>query len=289
MRGRIVKALSGFYYTKSEDGLIYSCRARGKFRKDDLHPLVGDVCDFDITDEKDLEGSITSICPRTSELSRPPVANLDQAVVVFAVKSPDPSIYLLSKYLVMLEKRGIDAIVVFQKSDLDEDDACRDLAAVFESAGYRVCVISALVGSGLDELRDLLRGHVSTVAGPSGAGKSTLINALCGRDIAATGSVSEKTGRGKQTTRHTELIEIEKDTFLFDTPGFSAVDIGDVKPEELGGLFPEFSDVGDCYFRGCSHRSEPGCAVKDALDRGVIHPARYEAYTMIYDELLKKH
>ena len=286
MTGRIVKALSGFYYVKSENGLTYACRARGKFRKDKFSPLVGDVCDFDITDEKDMEGSVTLIRPRTNELRRPPVANLDQAVVVFAMKSPDPSIYLLTKYLVMLEQCHIRPVIIFQKSDLGEEGQEEHYRQVFASTGYEIRFISVAREQGIDEVRSLLKGHVSTVAGPSGAGKSSLINALLGELRLETGDVSDKTGRGKQTTRHTELIEIEEDTFLFDTPGFSAVELSGVEEEQLGSLFPDFSDyIGDCYFTGCSHRSEPGCAIKQAVESGAVSRERYDAYLRIYEEL----
>ncbi|MEE3354906.1 MAG: ribosome small subunit-dependent GTPase A [Candidatus Weimeria sp.] len=282
-----MKALSGFYYVLPEgEDTVYACRAKGVFRKKNQHPLVGDLVTFDVTHEKDMEGHITAIEERSSSLIRPPVANCDQALVIFAVHTPDLNHNQLTRYLVMLEQKGISPIIVFSKKDLNEEGDEEELRKIYGPCGYPICFVSSREKSGIEEVRELLKGHVTTVAGPSGAGKSALINALSGREVAATGSVSERTGRGKQTTRHTELLCIAKDTYLFDTPGFSSIENSQMEKEELSGYFPEIrAFAGDCRFRGCAHDKEPGCAVKEAVISGEISEQRYQDYLLIYHEL----
>ncbi len=282
-----MKALSGFYYVLPDGGeRVYACRAKGVFRKKNEHPLVGDIVNFDVTHEKDMEGHVTSIEKRSSFLVRPPVANCDQALVIFAVHTPDLNHNQLTRYLVMLEQKGIRPIIVFSKSDLNEAGDEEKLRKIYGPCGYPICFVSSKAKSGLAEVLELLKGHVTTVAGPSGAGKSALINALSGRELATTGCVSERTGRGKQTTRHTELLRIAEDTYLFDTPGFSSIENKQMEKEELSGFFPEIrSYEGGCRFRGCAHDREPGCAVKEAVEAGEISSQRYQDYLLIYHEL----
>lgn len=309
--GRIIKATAGFYYvwTKRQnatsddcpltppkhadapqltgnDGRIYACRAKGIFRKKEQSPLVGDIVDFDLTDDIDMEGFITDIHPRRNSLKRPPVANIDQALVIFSIHRPDINHNLLTKYLVMLEYRDISPILVFQKSDLTTEEEEKEILSIYSPTGYPVCFVSAKEETGIDEVKKLLTGRTTTVAGPSGAGKSSLINTLLGRRLLETQKVSDKTGRGRQTTRVTELIHLSGDTFLFDTPGFSSIDSGISDERELSALFPEFRKPSEnCRFTGCAHIHEPGCGVKQALKEGHISQQRYDDYVLIYNEI----
>lgn len=287
MTGRIVKALSGFYYVCDDDtGTVYATRARGLFRKNNIHPLVGDRVEYEITHEKDREGQILLVFPRNSELHRPPVANCDMVLVTCSVHTPDISYDLIDRYLVLAEYNGLIPVLIFQKSDLNDDDDESTIRRVYSAGGYQVLFVSAREKKGIGEVRKVLSGHVATVAGPSGAGKSTLLNAILGRDELATSEVSAHTGRGKQTTRHTELVRIADDTYVCDTPGFSTVNIPRMQPEDLKEYFPEFSDYAQgCRFRGCVHVNEPSCAVREALERGDISRVRYDDYVRMYNEL----
>ena len=287
MTGRIVKALSGFYYVYEEKSdTVYSCRARGLFRKKDLHPLVGDLVTFEITHHKDKEGQIVSVFDRKSCLSRPPVANCDMALLVTSVHRPDINMDLIDRYLILLDHSGLIPVLILQKSDLNSTEDQERIIENYKGSGYRMIFVSALERKGLEEVRDTVRGHISTVAGPSGAGKSTLLNALTGRDILKTSSVSDHTGRGKQTTRHTELVHIDEGTYICDTPGFSSVNLPRLKETELTQYFPEFDGYsGQCRFRGCVHVSEPSCRVREAVENGEISVGRYQSYLRMYNEL----
>ena len=290
MTGRIIKALSGFYYVYDEEsGTVYTCRARGVFRKKDLHPLVGDRVTYEVTHEKDREGQILSVFPRKSQLSRPPVANCDMALLVFSVHTPDVNPDLIDRYLVLLEYSGLTPVLAFQKSDLNSDEDFEKIRSIYEGTRYRIIFASALEKKGITEVKEAIQGHVSTVAGPSGAGKSTLLNALLGRDELETSHVSAHTGRGRQTTRHTELVRIADETYVCDTPGFSTVNLPDIREEDLREYFPEFEEYnGSCRFRGCVHVNEPSCAVRDAVDAGKISSSRYQDYVRMYNELKEK-
>lgn len=287
MTGRIIRALSGFYYVYDEEsGIVYATRARGVFRKKGVHPLVGDRVEYDITHEKDREGVILSVFPRTSELHRPPVANIDRVLLIFSIHTPDVNCDLIDRYLVLTEYSGLTPVLIFQKSDLNSDDDEQEMRDIYEKAGYHLIFASALEKKGMQEIMDAVRGHVATVAGPSGAGKSTLLNALLGRDELETSHVSSHTGRGRQTTRHTELVRIADDTFICDTPGFSTVDLPRISENDLREYFPEFVPLNDsCRFRGCVHVNEPSCAVRASVEAGDISRVRYEDYVRMYNEL----
>ncbi|MQN01216.1 MAG: ribosome small subunit-dependent GTPase A [Lachnospiraceae bacterium] len=287
MTGRIVKALSGFYYVFDyASGNIYACKARGVFRKKNVHPLVGDEAEFVVTHEHDREGNIEKILPRSSAMARPPVANCDLALLVTSVHTPDINFSLIDRYLVVLQHSGLTPVLVFSKSDLNTDSDEEEIRRVYGGSGFEIHFISTVEGSGIDELRGTIEHHVSTVAGPSGAGKSSLLNALTGKDELETSRVSEHTGRGRQTTRHTELVALSSDTFICDTPGFSTVFLPKIKETELRDYYPEFVKLQDgCRFRSCVHINEPSCAVKDAVESGGISRIRYENYCRSYDEL----
>lgn len=286
MRGRIIKGIAGFYYVLTVGSGIWQCRARGIFRKDGRKPLVGDEVEIEITDEGDREASVTEILPRKNELIRPAVANVDQAMILFAVASPDPDALLLDRFLVMMERQNVPVFICFNKVDLDDGGLAERWKRIYESCGYDVLLISAREETGADQLRARLLGKVTVMAGPSGVGKSSITNLLQGTDVMETGEISRKLRRGKNTTRHSELIPIDDTTVVCDTPGFTSLYTPDMKKEDLRFYYPEFSDYeGKCRFSGCVHISEPGCAVKTALEAGAIFRERYDSYTKLYREL----
>ena len=289
MQGKIIKGIAGFYYVHVVESGVYECKAKGIFRKDGIKPLVGDDVEIEILDEKDMEGNIMQILPRRNDLIRPAVANIDQALVVFAAAKPKPHFQLLDRFLVMMESKEIPAILCFNKSDIVDDAEIASLKEIYENCGYPLLFTSAKEETNIDELKELLRGKTTAIAGPSGVGKSSLINQLQSGVKMETGSISRKIERGKHTTRHSELIVLEDGSYIMDTPGFSSLYVGDIEKEELKYCFPEFSAYeGKCRFNGCSHTHEPGCAVREAVEEGKIHRMRYEDYTFLYRELQEK-
>ena len=289
MQGIIVKGIAGFYYVRCTDGIVYECKAKGVFRKDHKKPLVGDLVSMDVLDSDKALGHILEIKDRKNELIRPAVANIDQAMVIFAAAHPMPNLGLLDRFLIQMEHYNIPTIICFNKADLVSNADLEYLQQIYEKVGYRTVLISAKKEQGIDLVRELLRGKVTTVAGPSGVGKSTLINLLQDRVIMETGSVSEKIARGKHTTRHSELLEIDRDTFIFDTPGFSSLDVSYLLPEELENCFPEMRRYRDkCRFLGCAHIHEPDCGVKQALTLGEMSKERYDDYVNLYAECKHK-
>ena len=289
MQGKIVKGIAGFYYVHVVESGLYECKAKGVFRKEKIKPLVGDVVKIDVLDEQEHKGNIVDILERKNELIRPAVANIDQALVVFATAKPKPHFNLLDRFLVMMESKDIPVILCFNKQDLVEEQEIQKLRDVYEHCGYRLVFTSALEKENVEELKELLKGKTTAIAGPSGVGKSSLINLLQPEARMETGSISEKIERGKHTTRHSELIWIEEYTYIMDTPGFSSLYTNEFEKEELKYYFPEFAPYeGGCRFQGCDHVHEPGCAVKEALQEGNIHPVRYENYLEMYKELKEK-
>ena len=288
MQGKIIKGIAGFYYVQTKNG-VYECKARGSFRNRKLKPLVGDNVEIAVLDEEKKIGNLEELLPRKNSLIRPAVTNVDQALVIFAAAKPDPNLNLLDRFLIMMEQKGIPTILVFNKTDVAEPGKLAELAEIYESCGYEVLTVSALQEEGISKVKEVLRGKTSTVAGPSGVGKSSIINLLQSDIYMETGSISEKIERGKHTTRHSELITIEEDTYIFDTPGFSSLYVSDMEKEELKDHFPEFSKYEEeCKFLGCVHINEPVCGVKAALGQGKIAKSRYENYQLIYEELKEK-
>lgn len=283
MIGTIIKGIAGFYYVKVEDEIV-ECKARGKFRFDELTPLVGDKVEITVKNNK---GVVERILPRSSELVRPNVANVTQAFVVFAVKNPNINFDLLNRFLVLCEMNNLNIVVCINKKDLADSDEQNYIDEYFKSTGYEYHFIEAKYGEGLQEIKRNLLDNVTVVCGPSGAGKSTLINRLCGQEVMKTGEISEKSSRGKHTTRHSELIGVEGG-FIVDTPGFSSLEMKNIAKEDLQNFFPEFENYKyDCKFKGCLHFKEPNCAVKAAVDEGIINKDRYDSYISILDEVMK--
>ncbi len=289
LEGKIVKGIAGFYYVNclTETGeKLYECRAKGIFRKDKIKPLVGDNALIQVTSEEKGLGNIQRILPRKNRLIRPEVANIDQALIIFAMAEPQPNLNLLDRFLVMMEMQGIDTAICFNKLDIVTKEEEERLLATYEKCASEVLFVSSRENIGMDQICQLLEGRTSVLAGPSGVGKSSILNKIFPEAASQTGEVSEKIGRGKHTTRHSELFCVGEGTYLFDTPGFSSLRVPEIEKEELKNYFTEFAPYeGGCRFMGCTHTHEPDCKVKEALDQEQISPVRYENYVQMYEEL----
>ena len=289
MQGKIVKGIAGFYYVHVAESGIYECKAKGAFRNQKVKPLVGDNVRLEVLDEEQKKGNIEEILPRKNELIRPAVANIDQALVIFAAAKPKPNFNLLDRFLILMQYQKVPAVVCFNKQDMVDAEELQLLKNTYESAGYQVIFTSAAKEEGIQAVRDLLKGKTTTVAGPSGVGKSSLINLLSPEAEMETGDISRKIERGKHTTRHSELFALDENTFICDTPGFSSIYLPEMKKEELGIYFPEIAEYEPfCRFQGCAHIHEPGCGVKEALEEKKISPIRYDNYKLLYEELKDK-
>lgn len=286
MQGKIVKGISGFYYVHVVESGIYECKAKGIFRQQKMKPLVGDDVEIDIISEEKKTGNVAAILPRKNALIRPAVANVDQALLIFAAASPNPNFNLLDRFLVMMGRQDVPVILCFNKCDLITEEQQQEIAAIYEASGCKILFVSAKKELGLKELQEILEGKTTTVAGSSGVGKSSLINLLAPEACMETGEISKKIERGRHTTRHAELIQLKGDGYIMDTPGFSSLYLPEMEKEELQDCYPEFAAFEPyCRFQGCSHISEPDCGVKEALSEGKIHPVRYENYCQLYGEL----
>ena len=277
---RIIKALSGFYYVQTESGVV-ECRARGRFRRQDQSPLVGD---FVRITRQGSKGVLEELLPRKNAFVRPAVANIDQLVVLASCAIPVTEPFLIDRVLAIAQLQSVPALVVVNKDDLAP---AQPLAEIYRRAGVPVLVTSAETGEGIEALREALAGKLSCLAGNSGVGKSSLLNRACPQLQLPVGEVSEKLGRGRHTTRHIELYSLGNNTFVADTPGFSAFDTERmelVHKEQLQYAFPEFAPyLGHCQFPDCAHRKEPGCAVRRALAEGKIGQTRYDSYERLYE------
>ncbi len=289
MRGKIIKGIAGFYYVHVPEKGIYECKAKGIFRKDNKKPFVGDDVELQILDDQAMLGNIELIIPRRNFLVRPAVANIDQALVIFSIVRPEPSFNLLDRFLITMNKQQIPCSICFNKEDIASIQEKEELLRAYSTCGNQLFIASAKEKSGIDEIKKYLLGKTTTVAGPSGVGKSSIINCLQLEVSMEIGAISSKIDRGKHTTRHSQLIAIEKDTYIMDTPGFSSLDINEIEKRELSHYYPEFSNYEkNCRFHGCAHIHEPICGVKEALREKKISQIRYDNYCILYKELNDK-
>ncbi|GGM21022.1 putative ribosome biogenesis GTPase RsgA [Paraliobacillus quinghaiensis] len=283
--GKIMKALSGFYYVKCDNG-VYQCRGRGLFRKKNITPLVGDVVEFDISNPN--EGYIYEVKKRHNQMRRPPIANIDQAIIVVSAKEPDFSALLLDRFLVLVEAKRIEPVIFISKVDMlseQEEKRIKEIQESYRQIGYQVETSSTKDGSDLQQLIPYFSDNISVIAGQSGVGKSSLLNKLNPLLDIETNEISNSLGRGKHTTRHVELVEIAGG-LVADTPGFSSLEFDEIELEELPDCFPEMeARKENCKFRGCMHINEPKCAVKAALENEEITEFRYEHYVQFYHEI----
>jgi ribosome biogenesis GTPase len=285
MIGKIIKGIAGFYYVHVPKEGVFECKARGIFRKEKIKPLIGDNVEIVVGDLIEKKGNIEVILPRRNHLVRPTVANLDQAVIVFAVSHPEPNYNLLDRFLVMIEEKDIDAIICFNKIDILTEDQLQEITEIYNKTGYKVFMTSSISDKGIEALTEQLYDKTSVFAGPSGVGKSSILNLIQSEMILETGVVSEKIGRGKHTTRHAELICFHDDSYVVDTPGFSSLDIEHIEADNLKLYFREFATYEPyCKFKGCNHINEPICGIKDAVKDGDISRSRYTSYIQLVEE-----
>ena len=283
--GKIIKGIGGFYYVDTEFG-VYECRARGIFRKDKITPLVGDRVKISIVDEESKKGVVEEIDKRDTELVRPPISNVDKAIIVFAITNPKPNLSLLDRFIVLAEKENLEIVIVFTKQDLDEDDTLVELKSIYELSGYKVIPVSTKTKLNIDKIKEELKDNVVVFAGPSGVGKSSLLNEIDSEFKLQTGEASDKIKRGKHTTRHAELLKLECGGMVADTPGFSSLNLDDIEDTELKNYFIEFDEFDDCRFGyRCVHENEPSCSVKEAVENGKIHKKRYDSYIQLLNEI----
>ena len=289
LQGTIIKGYSGFYYVACE-GTVYECSLRGKNRKKSVKFLPGDKVTFTADGDSLKGGAIEEVLPRKNELLRPPVANLDQLVILAAVYDPLPDLRLIDRLTVFAKWNQITPVIIFNKRDLVSEVEQQKLVDVYKASGFPVYMCSTVTGQGIADIKAVLHGKMSVLAGNSGVGKTSLMNAISDKWELATGEISDKSKRGKHTTRHVELFQMDKDTLIADTPGFSSLILPeDIKREELSRLFPEFlSRLGDCRFATCMHKNEPDCAVKEALENGEIAQSRYDNYLAFLEEVIQQ-
>ena len=285
IEGRIIKGIGGFYYIETEKGL-YECRARGIFRKNKITPLVGDFVKISVVDEDNKKGVVEEIQERKTELVRPPIANVNKALIVFAVKNPTPHLSLLDRFIVLAERENLEIVIILTKIDLDDDNTFEKIKNIYEPCVYKVIGVSNLENKNIDKVKEELKDNTVVFAGPSGVGKSSLLNQIDSNFQLKTGDVSDKIKRGKHTTRHAELFELKFGGMVADTPGFSSLTLDDIEDIDLKDYFIEFEDHDDCKFGSrCIHQNEPNCAVKEAVENGEIPKERYESYIQLLNEI----
>lgn len=282
MVGKIVKAISGFYYVEFENE-IYECRAKGILKKNNISPMVGDNAEFEKIGKG--KGNLITVTDRKNALIRPPVANIDKVIIVVAVKNPEPSLLFIDKQLVFLEKLKIPVTICVNKIDIVKAE---DIKRIYENIGYDVIFTSVKEKYGMKELKENIKGNTVAFVGNSGVGKSSLTNRLMDEVIMEEGDLS-KIERGKQTTRHSQLLKLEENTYIIDTPGFSSFDLDNVDLNELALLFREFNNyIPSCRYRDCRHILEEECGIRKAVDSGDVATERFENFKVIYDEISKR-
>lgn len=286
MEGLIIGNISNTYKIKTEKN-IYNSFARGKFKNEEIVPLVGDKVEIQITDEEKSEAVIEKILPRKNELKRPKVSNIEQVVFIISIKNPKPDLLMLDKQLAYVENLKIESVIVINKIDLDEN--YKKIQELYTKIGYKVIATSAKQNIGISELKKQLKNKISVFSGNSGVGKSSIINALFEEDKTQEGEVSKKNKKGKNTTTDTKLYELEENTFIADTPGFSSFEISEIESNQLDKNFREFNnEIPSCEFVGCTHIKEENCGIKKAIEENRISKERYERYLKIYEELKDK-
>lgn len=279
--GRIIKSVGGFYEVNAQD-VIYECKARGLFRNENIKPLVGDFVKILVSESN--KATIMEIETRKNQLIRPPVANVDQCIIVSSYKNPKINFLVLDKLIIAAEYKGIEVILCFSKEDLVSSDEINHVINYYKASGYPLVSYSIQKEKGLEPLNALMKGKVNVLAGPSGVGKSTLINGLKKELDLEVGEISQKNKRGKHTTRHVELCEVDETTYVFDTPGFTAYQLEGVEKQELALLYPEFLEPRKwCQYRDCTHINEQHCGVKKNVSEGYINLKRYENYIKLYE------
>ena len=288
MQGLIVENISNMYKVKAEDK-IYESTARGKFKKEDITPVVGDMVELEIIDETNRKAVIKEIKNRTVYIKRPKLANITQIIFVISSKDPKPDLLMLDKQLAFSEFLGINAIIVLNKIDLDDEKQFEKIEKIYKKIGYKVIETEAKKQKGIEKLQEQLKNNISAFSGNSGVGKSTLINGIFKRDITQEGEISKRNRRGKNTTTAIKLYEINENTYIADTPGFSTFDISEIPSQELENYFVEFErEKEKCEFIGCTHIKEKNCGVKQAIEEGKISKERYNRFCKIYEELKEK-
>lgn len=287
IEGKIIKGIGGFYYV--DDGKdLYECRARGIFRKEKMTPLVGDDVLISIVDFDNKKGMVEKIKKRKSELIRPAIANVDKALIVFAVKNPSPNLSLLDRFIVLAEKENLEVVIILTKIDLDDENTLDEIKNIYQDA-YKVIPVSTKEKIGIEKVKEELKNSVVVFAGPSGVGKSSLLNEIDKNFNLQTGDVSEKIKRGKHTTRHAELLKLGENSMVADTPGFSSLVLDDIKEDELKEYFIEFDKFDECKFGNrCIHENEPNCSVKEAVKENKIEKKRYDSYIQLLNEIRNK-
>ena len=292
MQGIIIENISNLYRVKVNDDKsseIYEATARGKFKKDEIIPIVGDIVKIDVIEEENKKAVINEIEERKVYVKRPKLANITQIVFVVSSKNPKPDLLMLDKQLAFAEWLRIKAIIVLNKTDLDKEKQFKEIKNIYENIGYKVIETEAKNKKGIQDLKRELKNNVNAFSGNSGVGKSTLINAIFDKDVTLEGEISKRNKRGKNTTTAIKLYEIDENTFIADTPGFSTFDISEIESKELDKYFKEFKEyISNCEFVGCTHIKEENCGIKEAVQEGKITKERYDRFCKIYQELKQK-
>ena len=288
MQGLIVENISNLYKVKT-DNKIYETTARGKFKKDEISPVVGDFVDITVTDEEKNIAVIERIEERKVYIKRPKLANITQIIFVVSSKDPKPDLLMLDKQLAFAEYIDVKAIIVLNKTDLDKKQEFENIKKIYSEIGYNIILTNAKQRKGIEELKEMLKNNVNAFSGNSGVGKSTLINGIFNKDVTQEGEISKRNKRGKNTTTSVKLYEIDDNTYIADTPGFSTFDISEIESKDLYKYFKGFEQfVDNCEFVGCTHIKEENCGIKKAVEEGKIDKTRYERFCKIYNELKEK-